>query len=316
MPPTEARQIGIMRPRQSLSCVVCRRRKVRCGREQPACSNCVRIHEACEYENDPPNCASRQAKRVSMRDTSGSEAAPSPLATEEHLSSWAAQQRHLPPPNQTFNIDTVIEADESSRHRAASHYSVSASSPVDRRHGSSINSSNRPTSQTPTDITNPFFPPTRPLDLSLLSSKSPPFWNASSPEDHGHPLQLATPSLTTSTTEDSEFFTPQKRRRTAERVSYANGQDVALEDPTHGHQRTRASADFALDFGEDSPRRVGYLSIQKGGRIRHVGNAFWGLIKGHVSPHLSLELLFFWPVIDRTVGIALRHLSWREIRYS
>jgi hypothetical protein len=48
MPPPEPRQIK--KPRLWLSCAVCRRRKVRCGREQPNCANCVRINENCVYK--------------------------------------------------------------------------------------------------------------------------------------------------------------------------------------------------------------------------------------------------------------------------
>ncbi|EAW09506.1 C6 zinc finger domain protein [Aspergillus clavatus NRRL 1] len=40
----------IRKPRVSLSCIVCRRRKVRCGREQPECANCVRMQETCVYQ--------------------------------------------------------------------------------------------------------------------------------------------------------------------------------------------------------------------------------------------------------------------------
>ncbi|KAJ5894561.1 hypothetical protein N7495_006252 [Penicillium taxi] len=40
----------IKKPRLSLSCNVCRRRKVRCGREQPKCTNCVRMKENCVYK--------------------------------------------------------------------------------------------------------------------------------------------------------------------------------------------------------------------------------------------------------------------------
>ncbi|KAJ5951547.1 Transcription factor [Penicillium vulpinum] len=47
MPLPEPRQIK--KPRLSLSCIVCRRRKVRCGREQPECANCVRMKEHCVY---------------------------------------------------------------------------------------------------------------------------------------------------------------------------------------------------------------------------------------------------------------------------
>ncbi|PWY94566.1 hypothetical protein BO94DRAFT_563173 [Aspergillus sclerotioniger CBS 115572] len=39
----------IKRPRVSLSCIACRRRKVRCTREQPACANCIRTKETCVY---------------------------------------------------------------------------------------------------------------------------------------------------------------------------------------------------------------------------------------------------------------------------
>lgn len=47
MPLSEPRQIK--KPRLSLSCIVCRRRKVRCGREHPECANCVRMKENCVY---------------------------------------------------------------------------------------------------------------------------------------------------------------------------------------------------------------------------------------------------------------------------
>ncbi|OJZ82061.1 hypothetical protein ASPFODRAFT_51749 [Aspergillus luchuensis CBS 106.47] len=49
MPPPKPRQTK--RPRLSLSCIVCRRRKVRCGREHPQCANCVRMKENCVYKN-------------------------------------------------------------------------------------------------------------------------------------------------------------------------------------------------------------------------------------------------------------------------
>ncbi|KAH8698354.1 hypothetical protein BGW36DRAFT_144614 [Talaromyces proteolyticus] len=40
----------VKRPRLSLSCVVCRARKVRCGREQPECTNCTRMNKKCVYK--------------------------------------------------------------------------------------------------------------------------------------------------------------------------------------------------------------------------------------------------------------------------
>lgn len=45
----EVRQVK--RPRLSLSCSVCRSRKVRCGREHPECTNCLRMNQKCVYES-------------------------------------------------------------------------------------------------------------------------------------------------------------------------------------------------------------------------------------------------------------------------
>ena len=290
-----------MRPRQSWSCVVCKRRKVRCGKEQPACANCVRNNGACAYENNSTDWASQQAKRKHTSGPSHNEAAPSPPATEEPLSVWAAQQRNSPP-SQTFSIASQIEAEETSNLHTPRHYSVPASSSLDRQHG---NHNDRPFSQTLTDIGSSFFPSSRPQDLSL-ASKSVASWEMSSQEDCGHPLQLATPSLTSSTTGNSALLTSPKRRRTADHHASASSRDVVLEDPTHREKRMRASEGLATsDAGEDTFRHVGYLSIKNGGRIRHVGDTFWGLIKGYVSRYPILGSLLFWIVPDHATGIAL-----------
>lgn len=291
MPSTDARKVGIMRPRQSLSCIVCRRRKVRCGKEQPACGNCVRFNETCEYEINTPCSASRLAKRKHTSAPSRGEPAPSPLATEQPLSGWTAQDSHSPP-SQTFNLDSRVEAEPSSNHPTVSHYPVPASSSADRQYGSSTNGSHRPFSHTPLDHDNTFLPSARPQDPSLVS-KSTPLWNTSSQEDRGHALQLGPQSLSTSTIGDSGILTSTKRRRTAENHASVSSQDAILEDQTRSRKRT-PSGDCAIsDAGEETLQPVGYLSVQKRGRTRHVGNAFWGLIKGHVSPRLVIESLFF-----------------------
>lgn len=52
----------IARPRQSLNCGSCRRRKVRCSREQPVCASCARFGDECQYESTTPGDSS-SAKR-------------------------------------------------------------------------------------------------------------------------------------------------------------------------------------------------------------------------------------------------------------
>ena len=290
MPSTDARRVGIMRPRQSLSCIVCRRRKIRCGKEQPACANCVRFNETCKYETDKPDLASRQAKRKHTSAPERGELTVSPPATEH--SGWTAQQRHSPP-SHTFNLDPRIEAAPSSNHLIVSHYTVPASSSTNRQYGSSTHGSHRLFSQTPSDFGNTFLPSAEPQDPSLVS-KSTPLWNASSQEDREHALQLGPQSLSTNTTEDNGILTTPKRRRTAESHATVNSQDAVLDDRAGIRNRSTASVDCATsDTGEDIFWPVSYLSVQKGGRTRHVGNAFWGLIKGHVSPLLIIGPLFF-----------------------
>ncbi|KAL2832614.1 hypothetical protein BDW59DRAFT_139481 [Aspergillus cavernicola] len=56
MGPLDTRQIK--RPRVSLSCLVCRTRKVRCGREQPECRNCKKMNKVCVYQNSIPHQSS------------------------------------------------------------------------------------------------------------------------------------------------------------------------------------------------------------------------------------------------------------------
>ncbi|KAL4865072.1 hypothetical protein BDV12DRAFT_200456 [Aspergillus spectabilis] len=40
----------VRRPRPSLNCLICRDRKVRCGREQPECANCKKMGRECAYQ--------------------------------------------------------------------------------------------------------------------------------------------------------------------------------------------------------------------------------------------------------------------------
>lgn len=66
MPSSEPRQIK--KPRLSLSCIVCRRRKVRCGREQPECANCVRMKENCVYRAMVRDESTGRVRPVSLQD--------------------------------------------------------------------------------------------------------------------------------------------------------------------------------------------------------------------------------------------------------
>ncbi|KAJ5306022.1 hypothetical protein N7508_005037 [Penicillium antarcticum] len=63
-------QQPIKRPRLALSCVVCRRRKVRCGREHPECANCTRMNETCVYNTGVRDELTGRVQHVSLDDQS------------------------------------------------------------------------------------------------------------------------------------------------------------------------------------------------------------------------------------------------------
>lgn len=61
MPP-KSREVK--RPRLALSCVVCRRRKVRCGKELPQCHNCERLGNTCVYNTGTRDPSTGRVLRV------------------------------------------------------------------------------------------------------------------------------------------------------------------------------------------------------------------------------------------------------------
>ncbi|KAJ5753995.1 uncharacterized protein N7511_008148 [Penicillium nucicola] len=63
-------QQPIKRPRLALSCVVCRRRKVRCGREHPHCANCTRMNEICVYNTGVRDELTGRVQHASLDDQS------------------------------------------------------------------------------------------------------------------------------------------------------------------------------------------------------------------------------------------------------
>ncbi|KAF2444307.1 hypothetical protein P171DRAFT_521659 [Karstenula rhodostoma CBS 690.94] len=53
----------IVRNRPSLSCLACRRRKIKCEKQRPACANCVRLGDECVYESEAEQREKAAAKK-------------------------------------------------------------------------------------------------------------------------------------------------------------------------------------------------------------------------------------------------------------
>ncbi|KDN42120.1 hypothetical protein RSAG8_06978, partial [Rhizoctonia solani AG-8 WAC10335] len=83
------------RPRVYIACTLCRQRKIKCGGEQPACRNCVRIEVACHYDTEPKRRGpdKRPGTRTRTRkNTSGAANAPT-----SHSGNLASRLLNEPP---------------------------------------------------------------------------------------------------------------------------------------------------------------------------------------------------------------------------
>ncbi|KAK4151650.1 fusarisetin A cluster transcription factor [Chaetomidium leptoderma] len=56
------------RDKRQLSCNLCRRRKLRCNRQQPCCSNCASRGLTCTYAEQPPTTSSALTKQAAIHD--------------------------------------------------------------------------------------------------------------------------------------------------------------------------------------------------------------------------------------------------------
>ena len=280
----------VRRSHPSLSCVICRRRKVRCGREQPACNNCVRIQEICEYEADVRDRSTAQAKHKLSRGPVRGEASPSrpnPRVTEETWSGRAEKEGNPIDVNKggslskpTMTIDKIL----------------SASSSSDQLRANSSQSSNPTLSQTSLS---------RGSDLYILQS-GPPDLGSEAPivlsgdisatEDLRLACRMTEPSIVDTAIRELGSETPRKRPRASSGPAplkrSSNSHNPVQPLPANREDSIWTSTDDRNSEGREcNVHSPGYLSIRSGGQIRHVGNGFWGLITGHVSFRINMDWL-------------------------
>lgn len=281
MLPSDSRPI--MRPRLSLSCVVCRRRKVRCGREQPACGNCVRLNETCEYEADALDQsrsrshaqaqvqAPAQVKRTSTPNAPTEETStsrPDPAPSEDAWANWTERYNIPGYSHQTGFDDAAADLGELPKTSASPHDASTSGSGS----GSTSTASSYYTGDSSTfsrSLASPQTPaPTKGISFAF-SARDPSQSNST------------TGPIRTNQRPSSSAFRKRSRAvvdATPQREHSANDfwiQDAAIHLP--GTRKGSPAAE------ETDMLPMGHLSVRSGGRVRYVGDAFWGLIKGLVS---------------------------------
>jgi len=62
---------GAKGPEKTISCVSCRRRKLKCDRVKPQCGTCVRLRHECEYPERRRNLGSRRRNMKELEERLG-----------------------------------------------------------------------------------------------------------------------------------------------------------------------------------------------------------------------------------------------------
>lgn len=115
---------------------------------------------------------------------------------------------------------------------------------------------------------------------------------------------MVTPPIVNTPSRELGIDPSRKRPRTSSvrkpLQGFANSQDEVQPALLNKGNRTQTSADTGNseenDYSTGSP---GYLSVRGGGQVRHVSNAFWGLVTGHVSFRINTD----WLMISGTTNV-------------
>ena len=285
----------ITRPRQSFSCLVCRRRKVRCGREQPACSNCVKIRESCEYEADVQAKAAAHAEPKPITGPSHANARNAKTSTQsaqERWPQWTPHGADAALASHTEYMGDGSEIGDQSAHLPSNGGSSPASSSSLHGGDSSIQSSGRTSTQTfPSSNSEPLSvqPPSRIADLQPDNSL---YWKTPVTDGLGHFGQLTSPSALSKSAQHARQHAPQggprKRARSSNNPDPV-GEHIEMprggpDSPIDGEGNAWASAERnVFNIQKINTQTTGHLSVRYGGQTRYIGQAFWAFLPGHVS---------------------------------
>lgn len=261
--PSESRHV--QRPRPSLSCLTCRRRKVRCGREKSICHNCVRMNETCLYENDiqqfnSPQAKKRPAKNPSKGGVAQSKASRAYLEEDSAESSdFLAQLPGNMSSTPSAFLGTAV-GDAEGNEPAGSYLPL-----VD--------------------------------DANLVQDDSWDFdgtastilpWETPGQREYGNMLSSALPGP--NNPNGSPLIGPGQSTplsQTRHQGTIDSGllrNYVQMNRPAHAATPCSFAEPCTIsETAIDQVNSSGYLAVRNGSQTRYAGPTFWALIKGHVS---------------------------------
>lgn len=281
------------RPRLCLSCATCRRRKVRCTKEQPACNSCVRTNEECRYDKHAWKKANAQAKqnkatnnhqnkdRVSKR--------PEISTQQEHWDDWIGQPFEPMQVQSNLNEDFITQPNLLEQR---SHNPIPPSTPNSNQ-GDTINDNSNSVDITAPSVGDCCYSNGSQSgifdDFSNISSWSST--NQDSLPASSTPLRRTIsaprPSSTVSNHQYNAFL-PRAETPTDE-LPRACSLKNTLTQETHSSQNVLessvGSAERQTSEGttRNNQQPPGHFSVRSEAQVRYVSAAFWGYVKNCVS---------------------------------
>lgn len=298
----QSRQIH--RNRISYSCHACRRRKVKCDRLQPICSNCTKSAESCVYDEhvtrdkgvgvdvdvgagragDGAGGVKRRRTVDSAAEDGAARSNGSPSSPPQKAPDGAKQaeletrmDRLAEIVNRWYKDASVHGVRESGVRGVGG---GGGSGGVSGDGGGGGGGSGGPPAAENGFAQSQHF-------LDLLQQSTGPLRTAQSSSSSSPPPQTSPASSAGHSGE-----TPMDQ---ISALSHSSGLTVGMLDAGIEAARRSGKDEEVGDLG------LGHLSIQGGGRSRYVGTSFWGLLSSEVRvplpPPLSLLFLFFLPLL-------------------
>lgn len=260
----------VSRPRPSLSCEACRRRKVRCGREQPRCQSCQRTGATCEF-----NHAAYKEKAAK--------------AKQQQPPSLNAQQERSKQPQDwtedfsTFTHQTASEAPD------ANASSVEPSDFFDASHFKESNFIRNNSSEPMTPGDNlATFPRSQDRERNDASTAGIRPWSSILLQHSGLSYKASRNSK-----EDTRRLAQTPKRRHALSDTKSQQLELTKSDMPEGdilsHPQASNDAHNSLRYSvseseaEHDLLPTGYMGPGSASRPRYVESSFWALLHGQVA---------------------------------
>ena len=266
------------RPRPSLNCKTCRRRKVRCTKERPACQSCVRTKDVCEYDNDQ-----YQNAKTSDR-TTGSQG---PKSGDDDWVNWTVEEfaaRTAQSSSSGSGADQSNGLDHSSDHQVAP-LSPAYSLPGDGEYatldaaGKNDPSASNEWQSLLTETDHTFATPT------TWTNTSPTLGNRESSEISGIQARHGSSNSISSAYQPSDQLRKRPRHSiesVPDRLQAMTFSPVRVGQE-YGSRESSIACRELLAADQQETRIPGYLITRNGASVRHVNPMFWAYVKGNVS---------------------------------